>query len=65
MQIDLMHADCPVTIYPKTDTVKGRNGKDYKFTRPSKSSLNEARKRFDTWDDVANPTFDLSGFSFG
>ena len=64
-QVDLMCADCSITVYPKTDTVKGSKGKEYKFSRPSSSSLKEAKKRFDTWDDVRNPTFDLSGFKFG
>lgn len=64
-QIDLMCADCSVTVYPKTDTVKGSNGKVHKFSRPSSSSLKESRKKFDAWDDVKNPKFDLSGFSFG
>lgn len=59
-----MCADCAVTVYPKTDTVKGSKGKERKFSRPSTRSLLEARENFDTWDDVVNPTFDLSGFSF-
>ena len=59
-----MCADCAVTVYPKTDTVKDSKGKERKFNRPSSRSMNEARERFNTWDDVRNPTFDLSGFSF-
>lgn len=63
-QVELMCADTSVTIYPKTDTVKGSNGKEHRFSRPASSSIKEARKRFDSWDDVTNPTFDLSGFTF-
>lgn len=59
-----MCADCAVTIYPKTDTVKDSKGKEHKFSRPSTRSLREARENFDTWDDVRNPKVDLSGFSF-
>lgn len=63
-QVELMCADCAVTVYPKTDTVKDRKGKERKFNRPSSRSINEARERFSTWDDVRNPKVDLSGFSF-
>lgn len=63
-QIELMCADCSVTVYPKTDTVKDRKGKEHKFNRPSSRSINEAKERFKTWDDVRNPSIDLSGFSF-
>lgn len=63
-QVELMCADCAVTVYPKTDSVKDGKGKVHKFNRPSPRSLNEARERFETWDDVVNPTIDLSGFSF-
>ncbi len=63
-QVELMCADCAVTVYPKTDTVKDGKGKEHKFNRPSLRSLNEAKERFAAWDDVKNPTFDLSGFSF-
>lgn len=59
-----MCADCAVTVYPKTDTVKDSKGKERKFNRPSARSLREARENFDTWDDVRNPRVDLSGFSF-
>ncbi len=63
-QVELMCADCAVTIYPKTDTVKDGKGKEHKFRRPSSASITESRKTFETWDDVKNPTFDLSGFNF-
>lgn len=63
-QIELMYADCPVTVYPKTDTVKDGKGNEHKFNRPSSQSLNEAKKRFEAWDDALNPTVDLSGFNF-
>ena len=63
-QVELMCADCAVTVYPKTDSVKDGKGKVHKFNRPSPRSLNEARERFETSDDVINPTIDLSGFSF-
>lgn len=53
-----------MTVYSKTDTVKDGKGKEHKFNRPSLRSLNEARERFAAWDDVKNPTFDLSGFNF-
>lgn len=59
-----MCADGAVTIYPKTDTVRDSKGKEHKFSRPSSHSLNEAKEKFDSWDDVRNPTIDLSGFSF-
>ena len=59
-----MYSDCAVTVYAKTDSVKDGKGKEHKFNRPSSRSLDEARKRFETWDDVRNPTIDLSGFSF-
>lgn len=59
-----MCADCAVTVYPKTDSVKDSKGKEHKFNRPSTRSLREARENFDTWDDVRNPKVDLSGFSF-
>lgn len=63
-QIELMCADCSVTVYTKTDTVKDGKGKEHKFSRPSSLSLKEAHERFKTWNDVLNPTVDLSGFSF-
>lgn len=63
-QVELMCADCAVTVYPKTDTVKDSKGKERKFSRPSSRSMNEAREQFATWDDVRNPKVDLSGFSF-
>lgn len=63
-QVELMYADCPVTVYPKTDTAKGSNGKERKFERPSSSSLREAKADFDTWDNAKNVFVDLSGFSF-
>lgn len=63
-QVELMCSDCAVTVYPKTDSVKDGKGKEHKFNRPSPRSINEARKRFATWNDVRNPTVDLSGFSF-
>lgn len=63
-QVELMCADRAVTVYPKTDTVKDSKGKERKFNRPSSRSMNEARERFSTWDDVRNPKVDLSGFSF-
>lgn len=63
-QIELMCSDCAVTVYPKTDSVKDGKGKEHKFNRPSPRSINEARERFSTWNDVRNPTVDLSGFSF-
>lgn len=59
-----MCADCAVTVYPKTDSVKDGKGKEHKFSRPSTRALREAREKFDTWDDVRNPKVDLSGFSF-
>lgn len=63
-QIELMCTDCALTIYPKTDTVKDGKGKEHRFSRPSSRSLEEARKEFEAWEDVTNPTVDLSGFSF-
>lgn len=63
-QVELMCADCAVTVYPKTDSVKDGKGKEHKFSRPSSRSMNEAREQFATWDDVRNPKVDLSGFSF-
>lgn len=63
-QVELMCADCAVTVYPRTDSVKDGKGKVHKFNRPTTRSLNEARKEFESWDDVRNPTVDLSGFSF-
>lgn len=63
-QVELMCADCAVTVYPKTDSVKDGKGKEHKFNRPSSRSIKEAKEQFDKWDDVVNPTFDLSGFSF-
>lgn len=63
-QVELMCADSPVTVYNKTDSVKDGKGKEHKFDRPSLRSLNEAKERFKDWDDVRNPTFDLSGFKF-
>lgn len=64
-QIELMCADCPVTVYPKTDTVKGRGGKEYKFHRPSSASLREAREDFASWvGGPLNAEIDISGFSF-
>lgn len=63
-QVELMCADCAVTVYPKTDSVKDGKGKEHKFNRPSSRSMNDARERFATWDDVCNPKVDLSGFSF-
>lgn len=63
-QVELMCADCAVTVYPKTDTVKDSRGKEHKFSRPTSRSLTDARKQFESWDGIKNPTFDLSGFSF-
>lgn len=63
-QVELMCADCAVTVYPKTDSVKDGKGKEHKFSRPSSRSLSEAKEKFDTWGDVRKPTVDLSGFSF-
>lgn len=63
-QVELMYADCAVTVYPQTDTVKDSKGKEHRFNRPSSRSMKEAQKEFETWNDVRNPTVDLSGFSF-
>ena len=48
-QVELMYADCPITVYPTTDTCKGGRGgkKDYKFGRLSKSSIEVARQRWE------------------
>ena len=48
-QVELMCADCSVTVYPKTDTCKGGRGgkRDYKFGRLSKSSIEVARQRWE------------------
>lgn len=64
-QIELMCADCSITVYPKTDTAKGANGKEYKFSRPSAQSLKEMQREFNSWDDAVRPHVDLSGFTFG
>lgn len=63
-QVEIMCADCSVTVYPKTDSVKDGKGKERKFSRPSMQSMRESKEIFDKWDDVLNPTVDLSGFSF-
>lgn len=63
-QVELMCADCAVTVYPKTDTVKDGKGRRHKFNRPASRSINEAREKFKAWDDVRNPTVDLSGVTF-
>lgn len=63
-QVDLMCADCAVTIYPKTDSVKDGKGKVHKFVRPSASSIEHARKEFESGGKATNVKVDLSGFSF-
>lgn len=61
-QIELMCADCSVTVYPKTDTVKDGKGKEHKFERPSVESLKRAVEQYEASSKDA--TVDLSGFSF-
>ena len=63
-QVDLMCADTSVTVYPKTDSAKGSNGKERKFNRPSKAAMDDIQKKFENWGDLENATFDLSGFTF-
>lgn len=48
-QIDLMCADCAITIYPQTDKCKGgRGGKRViEFGRLSKHSIEVARQRWE------------------
>lgn len=48
-QMELMYTDCPVTVYPKTDTCKGGRGgkKDYTFGRLSKASIEVGRQRWE------------------
>ena len=56
-QVELMCADCAVTVYPKTDTCKGGRGgkKSYTFERLSKSSIEVARQRWEKMkQDKAN-----------
>lgn len=43
-QIELMYADCSVTVYPNTDKIKGR--KDIEFSKPEKGALEAATKRW-------------------
>lgn len=61
-QIELMCADCSVTVYPKTDTVKDGKGKEHKFERPSAESLRNAVERYEASGSGA--MVDLSGFNF-
>ena len=48
-QVELMCADCSVTVYPKTDRCKGGRGgkRDIEFGRLSKSSIEVARQRWE------------------
>lgn len=48
-QIELMCADCAVTVYPKTDKCKGgRGGKsEFEFGRLSKHSMEIGRQRWE------------------
>lgn len=63
VQVDLMCLDSAVTVYDKTDSVKDNKGKERKFIRPSKRSMDELKAKFDKWDDSA--VADISGFNFG
>lgn len=60
VQVDLMCLDSAVTVYDKTDSVKDNKGKERKFIRPSKRSMDELKAK---WDDSA--VVDVSGFKFG
>lgn len=44
-QIELMCADCSVTVYPKTDKVKGGK-KGIEFSKPEKGALEAATERW-------------------
>lgn len=63
-QIELMCADCSITVYPKTDSVKDGKGKEHQFSRPSTRSLNEAREKFEKMSENQNLTVDFSKFNF-
>lgn len=43
-QVELMCVDCSVTVYPKTDKVKGK--KDIEFSKPEKGALEAATERW-------------------
>ena len=63
-QVELMCLDGALTVYDKTDSVKDAKGKEHKFSRPSQRAMEEMRAKFEKWDDVVNPTVDISGFNF-
>lgn len=48
-QVELMCADVPVTIYPKTDKCKGGRGgkREIEFPRMSRHSMEVARQRWE------------------
>lgn len=63
-QIELMCADCSITVYPKTDSVKDSKGKEHKFNRPSTRALNEAREKYEQQMKKDDLTVDFSKFNF-
>ena len=63
-QVELMCADCSLTVYPKSDTVRDDKGKEHKFGRPSRRSMQELMQEFSSWGDVSSPEIDLTGFKF-
>ena len=48
-QVQLMCADTPVTVYPKTDRCKGGRGgrREIEFPRMTRSSQDTARQRWE------------------
>ncbi|MBD5302380.1 MAG: hypothetical protein HDS16_05215 [Bacteroides sp.] len=66
-QVDLMCADCSITVYPKTDRCKGGRGgrREIEFPRMSRSSMETARQRWEKMkrDKASGNDRGFSGFS--
>lgn len=66
-QVELMCADCAVTVYPKTDKCKGGRGgkREIEFSRMTKHSQDVARKRWEKMqrDKAEGKNRSLKGFT--
>lgn len=66
-QIELMCADCAVTVYPRTDKCKGGRGgkRQIEFDRMTKSSQDVARRRWEKMkrDKAEGRNRSLAGFA--
>ncbi len=66
-QVELMCADCAVTVYPKTDKCKGGRGgkREVEFGRMTKTSQEVARQRWEKMqrDKAEGRNRSLRGFT--